>query len=248
MTFAPALVRLLSVAGRHHPTDAALASPNTAGGDTIPPQPAGAEKHPPDMGALFVLGDKMLATARRHGQSVSLLVLQLLDLPELQLLFGREAADEVVDDVMTELTRVSARKGFAVRTSADTFALLMPGTTGQELQRALQASLGRACAIELEFGEEDVLLVPDVQSRTVSEDECVEQAYRAMCSALDAQRGLELRRRDYLRQAREACTIPMVLAGAESRSDAPALEPTYNMYATLPATIPLALTRSERRI
>ena len=102
-------------------------------------QPAGSFGRPPagggatvqDRELLGVAGEKLLRTARSLGQTPALAVLQIDDLPELELVFGRAAVDQVIEAVMTKLTRAAAHIGLVARTAPDTFALLMPGEIGR---------------------------------------------------------------------------------------------------------------------
>jgi hypothetical protein len=175
-------------------------------------QGAALHKFPPDVDALFTMGTRMQRAAAVRGTTVGVLVLQVTDLPEVDLVFGRDAAERVVDFVMTELTHISARKGYAVRTSADTFALLMPEVSGRDIHRALQARLGQACALELEIRGHELLLVPDLMARTVSKTESVRAAFESVCRMLAAERRMNARGAEYARHERVVPTVPMPLA------------------------------------
>lgn len=198
-------------------------------------------QHGPELESLDVEGERMVRAARRRDRRSGLLVLKLSDLPELELVFGREAADEVVDDLMTELAELAGRTGLAVRTAPDTFALLIPGLEGTEVHRALQARLGKACCIEFELDEEEVLAVPEIMARTIGETQTVRAAYETMCAEIETEHRLEESRRDYLRREREAHTVPMELPLARPHMPQLSDQPAFGFYPTLPATIPVPM-------
>jgi GGDEF domain-containing protein len=155
-------------------------------------QVAALHNFPPDAEGLFCMGSRMHRSATMRDRTVSLLVLQVSDLAEVVLIFGREAAERVVDTVMTELTHVSARRGYALRTGADTFALLMPDVSGEDMHGALQVRLGKACAVEIDVDGHELLLVPDVIARTLSRSDSVRTAFESLCRMLAAERHLNV--------------------------------------------------------
>jgi GGDEF domain-containing protein len=201
-----------------------------------------ADTYPPDAQALFHVGERMLVAARQHCQAVSLLVLQFPDLFELARLFGKRAAGEVVADVMTELTRISGRTGLAVRVTADTFAMLMPNTTGQELHRALQLRMGKSCAVEFELGDQEILLIPHVQARTIAASDTVQHAYITLCRFIDCERRLEAPHQQFRGYACEArpTSVDLRRRGHLASPVLPSvpLPPTYQ---TFPPTIPVSM-------
>ena len=242
MNFMSSLTSLLT-----GPRDSSFVVSNTPGGASAravaeAQSAARPREYPPDQDALFAAGEAMLAAARRHHQSLSLLVLQLPDLAELDLVFGRDAADKAIDGVLTQLTAICHRKGLLARPGTDTFALLMPGVSGEELHRALQRRLGKACSIEFEFDDEDILLVPEVLAHTIGPLESVREAYQGLCLLFERERHLRRRREDYLNRERESHAIRMELPRA-MRQKKPVLpdEPVRDIYPTIPTTIPVPM-------
>jgi len=216
------------------PARAASASPSGAHGRL--------QAYQPDTEVLNLLGGGMLRAARQHGQPLALLVVAVADLPELEILFGRDAANQAVQAVMTELSALAGNAGLSLRTTADTFVLLIPRCTGDQVQRALRARLGRAYSVEIEFGDEEIVLVPDVQACTVEASESVGRAYCALCRAIESRRYLDQLRRGELRREREAHSthtgLPRELA------DAPAVRASHGAGSwsrTIPATIAMPL-------
>jgi GGDEF domain-containing protein len=162
----------------------------------------------PDRRALAGAAD---ALRRARGATVALLVMQVADIVELELVFGREAVDAAVDEVFRQLTRAAAGRGRVVRTEPDTFALLMPDVDVEQLVANVQAGLGRSRSIEFELDGDEIILVPDVMGRTVAPGEALPAAYESVCGDLVRMRGLEQQRREYLRRERESHTRPAPL-------------------------------------
>jgi GGDEF domain-containing protein len=189
----------------------------------------------PDAEAFLAMGERMLRSARQHHLPLAVLVVQVPELPELEIVFGRAAAKAAVHAVMKALSSVAGHGGLAVRTLPDTFAVVMPRSTGPVLQMALRNRLGRACSVELDFDGEEIVLVPEFQARTVDEGNTIEKTYSGLCRAIESQRYLEQLRRDHLRREREAHSTHMSLP--PELAHAPALPRSRGWYPTIPATI-----------
>lgn len=193
----------------------------------------------PDMQSMLVAGKELLRRARGAKQCLNMLVMAVHDLAELELVFGRAAAAEAIDEVLTQLTHIAGRNGLAVRTAPDVFTLLMPAISVEALLRALQRTLGKPCCIEFELEGQEILLVPDVMVRPIEDSDSVEGAYRKLCEDIADTRW---RRRPRDRDA-----------AGERDSHTPAQElharvmPTKDIptfYPPLPATIPIPLGRT----
>jgi GGDEF domain-containing protein len=161
-----------------------------------------------DRRALAAAAD---ALRRARGTTIALLVMQIADIVELELVFGREAVDAAVDEVFAQLTRAAAGRGRVVRTEPDTFVLLVPDVGIDQLVTNVQTGLGRSRCIEFEHEGDEIILVPDVMGSIVAPGQPVPAAYEAVCGDLVRMRGLELQRRDYLRRERESHTRPAPL-------------------------------------
>ncbi len=199
-----------------------------------------ADKH-----AMCETGEQMLRSARERDEPLSILVLELFDLPELQLVFGEEAACEAVNSVMIELKQVSGTKGFVARADPDTFVLLMPGAKSEDVMQSLRERLGKACCIEFEVAGEEIVEVPDVMARTLSATDTVEESYRMMRNVMEADRRLEECRRLHLLRERESYTAPAALPAAKPlpkpvREPAKADQGSYRPW-HIAATIPMPL-------
>lgn len=205
----------------------------------------------PDKQAPYVAGKRMPRPVRRRQRALAMLMLQLYDLPELELVFGTDAVQEVSDRAMAALEGVAGRTGFAVRTAPDTFALLMPDAKAEEVLEALQDRLGKPCCIEFELDGEEILTLPDVLARAVSNTETVEDVHESLRRDIANARGAEACRQDYLRRERESHTRPAQLTTRDMPNEA-APQKTVPMeakrikdipafHAALPPTVPIQL-------
>lgn len=190
----------------------------------------------PDKELLYVMGEKMLGAARASGQALSLVVVQVYDLPEVELVFGRLAAGQVVHEVMSELTRVADRKGLVVRSEPDIFALLMPAMSAEAAVGALGGRFGKPCVIEFELDGNEILLVPDIRVHTFEPTERVAQVYHRLCRALTKSREQQEPRCELVSNEPGMRTIPMGLPATVTaqawRADA---------FLVLPPTIPVPM-------
>lgn len=198
--------------------------------------PAGGGATVQDRALLGVAGEKLLRTARAHGQSPALAVLQIDDLPELELVFGRAAVDQVIEAVMTELTRAAAHIGLVARTAPDTFALLMPGGGAEATVAAIQARFGKPCSIEIEFGGEEILVVPEVMVHALAPHDAVSQVYDDLCRSIAQARTPVRRKRSRVPQPAVCGGVAM---GSPIVSATAARAPQY--CPPLPPTIPMPL-------
>lgn len=190
----------------------------------------------PDEQLLSTMGEKMLRKARAAGQPLSLVVMQVYDLPEVELVFGGAAAAQAIHQVMTKLTSVAARNGFVVRSAGDTFALLVPGSGAEATVAAVNSRFGKPCTIEFKSDGDEVLLVPDVRVHTFQAGESLQRVYERVCRLIAKERGREELRCDYIRKEREAHTLPMGLP-TQPRS----VPGRKEYYPVLPATIPMPM-------
>lgn len=190
----------------------------------------------PDLALLHTGGEKLLEAARALGRTPALAVMQVDDLPELELVFGRPGVDRVLQAIQSGLTRVAAGQGLVVRTAADTFALLTAGGGAGAAIAALQARFGKPCTIELGFGRDEILVVPDVMVHPVGPQDSVAQVYADLCRYVAKARKH--------RQAVLGC-VPQQVACDSAASASPihlatcAGAPRY--IPPLPATIPVPL-------
>lgn len=192
----------------------------------------------PDEQFLCVMGEKMLRKARAVTQPLSMVVMQVYDLPEVELVFGGAGAARAIHRVMSQLARAAICNGFVVRSAVDTFALLVPGAGTEATVAAIYAQFGKPCVIEFESDGDEVLLMPDVRVHTFRADESLQQVYERVCRLIAKERGREKLRCDYIRRERESYTRPMGLPLV------PCSVPSTELYyPVLPATIPVPMGR-----
>jgi GGDEF domain-containing protein len=189
-----------------------------------------------DRQTMRAVGARMLRVTRSRNQALSVLVLQLYDLPELQLVFGTGAAAQLVDEAVSSLLDIAGHEGFATRTGPNVFTLLMPGADAETVLDALHTKLGTPCCIEFELDGDEILSVPEVAVRTVGVAESVEDVCEAISRDIAKAREHEERRRKYLRRERESHTGAVRL---QPKTAAEIKRQTY--WPPLPATIPVPM-------
>lgn len=190
----------------------------------------------PDLALLHAGADKLLQAARAQGRTPALAVMQIDDLPELELVFGRPGVDRVIRALMAGLTQAAAGHGLVVRTAADTFALAMPGGGAGAAIAALQARFGKPCTIEIGFGRDEILVVPDVMVHPLGPQDSIAQVYADLCRYIAKARKHRQAIRDCVPQ-RGTCGSMTGSSPVDRATPAPA--PRYTP--PLPATIPVPL-------
>jgi GGDEF domain-containing protein len=206
----------------------AVASTTPASAATAPfPSKRG---FPEDTRRLSAVGDAMLYKTRKEHRPLSLAVFDFSDLPELQAVFEGRIASGFGALIARRLQLIAPAKGVVVRTGPTTFVVLLPNFDSTRARLAIRSALGRACCIEFDVGNSEILLVPEFTTQTVRSDaESIAQVYRDLRTELA--RGLQHteRRQAYLKRERESHTRPMRLA------------PATPMAATMPAQLRPAL-------
>lgn len=211
-------------------------APRIAIGAT-PPQ-AKAESSP--KASLLELGEAMLRQSRRDHEPLSLLVFELDDLPELEAVFGQHLTRMVLAKTTTCLRCLAMRRGLAAWTTPTIFTAVVPGVTGDRIATALEATLGPACCIELESGEDEILLVPEYRVQTVGQTESLQQAYDAAYREITKARLDRQRREHYLTRERESHSRPAPLQAAVTMTFArPKRRDDVRSYAPMQATVPV---------
>lgn len=187
----------------------------------------------PNLALLHADGEKLLHAARALGRAPALAVMQIDDLPELELVFGGHGVDRVMQAVVTGLTRIAAGHGLVVRTAADTFALLMPGGGAGAAVAALQARFGTPCTIEIGSGRDEILVVPDVMVHPLGPQDSIAQAYDDLCRYI-----AKARRHG---QPMRSCEPQRAPCGSVATRPPIVRAPAPQYTPPLPATIPVPL-------
>jgi diguanylate cyclase (GGDEF)-like protein len=93
--------------------------------------------------------ERMLADARRHGESVGLLAIDLDGFKPVNDLYGHQAGDEVLIGLANAVGAVVRRNEMFFRMGGDEFAILVPIATAQGLSELACVCVYRQPALRL---------------------------------------------------------------------------------------------------
>lgn len=181
-------------------------------------EPAGAQRKAfrSDTNRLSVVGDAMLHKTRKANQPLCIVVFDFSDLPELQTFFGGPFATSLGSEIAGKLQGIAPAKAAVVRTGPTRFAVLLPNFDGARARMAVREALGKACCLEFDLGNSEMLLVPEYTSQVVRrEATSVEEVYQKLCRDLVKGQQHAERRQDYLTRERESHTRSLRLSSAE---------------------------------
>lgn len=201
----------------------------------------------PSDDVFFKLGEALLRRTRIAGQPLSVVVFELNDLPELESVFGRKVAKRVAAQALETLKRVAGRKGLARRTGPSTFAVLLPQLWVDGALAVIHANFGRTCCIEVETGDEEIVLVPDFLAQTVREGFSVQAEYEWLRGEMAKSHERKQRHLQYLERERVSHSKPMHLRReglATLPGDFARNVLSTDLHAPIPATVPVPLGRS----
>jgi GGDEF domain-containing protein len=168
---------------------------------------AGAAALPNSLRRMAQLGNSMLRKCRNAGQPLSLVVFDFCELPELQVVFGRRVIPGLGVAIAKKLQGISVTRAVVMRTSLTRFAVLLPAFDAAAARRAVKDALGKACCLDFDVGDSEMLLVPEFAVRAVHRDEeFVEAVYQNICLELLTARDQAQRRHQYLTLERESHT------------------------------------------
>lgn len=145
------------------------------------------------------------------GLPVSMVVLDFADLREVYHIYGSSVARLVVERLVRRLRSLAGSRGFAGRTGQTQFTLVLPGATRDKAVRRIQQSLGKPARLEVDAGDSEIVLVPDLLIETAQPGASVQALYDRMCGELARIRSNELRRLNWLTSERERHSRPMSL-------------------------------------
>lgn len=197
-----------------------------------------------DACSAFRRGDEILHRCRQDRIPVTVLVFDLHDLPELECVFGTQAARRAIDHAMARLQRIAGTDGTVLRTDPTRFTVLLPDTDREDTLDLLRDAFGQSCSLELETDDEDLLLVPEFAIRILSTETLpLAEIHHGLCCEIQQARAREQRRQDYLQRERESHSRPMALPDPlELLLDRePRRLPQAQPYPPLPMTMPVAL-------
>ena len=187
----------------------------------------------------------MLCRLRGKHQPLSVLVFDISDLPELECVFGVQAAEEIIAQTAAALQRLAARRGLAVQTGPTVFTVLLPGVGRDAALDVIGAALGRPCCIELDVGGHEIVLVPEFLVKTVFGDTAsLREIYESLCRDIAQSRLKEERRKKYLTQERESHSRPMTMKLQATTASPRKI--SCGGYPEVPATTPVPMgTRQQ---
>lgn len=163
--------------------------------------------------AFLGLGERMIAQSRRHKQPLSVLVLQLHDLPELRELFGPQVGHELLSKLVNSLHAMAPARSVVVRSDSEVLTVFLPGLHEEAARNAVKRTFGQTIAVESDAREQEIVLVPDFRIQTIADDVAsFERLYEEVLENIKADRALEERRQRHLRREHEShCTKPAPL-------------------------------------
>lgn len=163
-----------------------------------------------NMSGFSVHGDELLVASRRDGRPLSVAVFDFADLLEVRKIYGSRVAHKLMARIANKLMSLSPDHGLAARTGPAEFSAVLPGMSREKALAAIARVLGNPLRIELDVGDNEIVLVPNflVDSAgpdTASVDEIRRELHRELAQIGDE----EQRRRDYLQRERERHSRPM---------------------------------------
>ena len=136
---------------------------------------------------------------------VSLAVFDVSELHELRQIFGDGAARDSVAVIRRALRRIDPVVGRIARTTATSFAVLLPGYDPKAALAAVRDALGDSLSIESDWHGEEIVLVPDFLIRSSDDSPAaVDQLCRQMLDEIAGQQNAVRLHRDYLRRERQS--------------------------------------------
>lgn len=201
-------------------------------------------------GGLIAHGEALLASCRRDRRDLTLAVFDCSDLLEARVIYGSNTNRALIDCIVSKLTLLAGNQGLAARTGPAQFAVAMP-MARDRAARAIERALGNPCRIELERGDSEIVLVPNLMVETVPRTATLEKLFCALCRGLARVQDEEKTRLRYLQRERERHSRTESkrqrpgAAAAPHRTGAARREPEeVNLYATA-GTVPMPLTARQ---
>jgi GGDEF domain-containing protein len=133
---------------------------------------------------VIIAGDRLLARTRSRHQPLTVAVVELADVADVEQLFGRAVAESIMGRLAAKLRALVTSRGLAARTGQTQFSLLLPGFAADEALQALHTAFGEAGWLEHE-GRDELVLLPDLQVDAVGPElSSVEDLYVSLCAAI----------------------------------------------------------------
>ena len=194
-------------------------------------------------GGFLAHGKLLQERCRLERLELTLAVFDCNDLQEAREIYGSRTSRKLIDCIIKKLTLVAGERGLAARTGPTQFAVALPMSRERAVQM-IERVMGNPSRFELEGGNSEIVLVPNLMVETVSPAGTVERLYSALCRGLTRLQDEEQRRHRYLQRERERHSRPMAIqeqAPAAQPARVPRLEPDPVHARQVPATIPMPL-------
>lgn len=195
---------------------------------------------------LMAHGQILLASCRGEGRELTLAVFDCNDLLEARQIYGNRTSRKLIACIIAKMTLLAGERGLAARTGPTQFAVALPMGRGKALQ-AIERVLGNPGRIELEGGNSEIVLVPNLMAESVSKTGSLESLFAALCRGLARVRDDEQQRNCYLQRERERHSRPMPVQAAAfevppfKAAHVPRLGPDPVVSHQIPTTIPMPL-------
>jgi GGDEF domain-containing protein len=119
---------------------------------------------------FFAHGAQLFEECRRLKRPFSLVLLNGADLREVSDLVGRAAANQLVAQLVAELSAATPRDGIAARMDATEFVLALPGLTAERARALLRQHLGDPPRVVLKRRGSQVAVMLDVLAAESTRD------------------------------------------------------------------------------
>lgn len=194
-------------------------------------------------GGFLTHGKLLQERCRLERLELTLAVFDCNDLQEAREIYGSRTSRMLIDCIIKKLTLVAGERGLAARTGPTQFAVALP-MSRERAVLMIERVMGNPSRFELEGGNSEIVLVPNLMVETVSPAGTVERLYSALCRGLTRVHDDEQRRHRYLQRERERHSRPMAILEQPPEpqtSRVPRLEPDPVHVRQIPATIPMPL-------
>jgi GGDEF domain-containing protein len=181
-------------------------------------------------------GDELMAACRRDKRPLSVAVFDCADLLEVREIYGSRVARKLMERTVRKLGSLCARQGFAARTGAAEFTVLLPGMGRDKALASIARLLGNPMRIELDAGDSEIVMVPGFMVEAVGPDvSSIMEMHEELRRDLAQVEHTEQRRRRYLQRERESHSRPMGVGASERESGSESA--SRQLASTMPAPL-----------
>lgn len=132
------------------------------------------------LAALMRVAARML---EQHGL-VSMVLVGLDDLAEVDEVFGHAAATQVRNAALARLRVLAGEAGVVCRPAPTRFAVLVPGLPGERALLAANAVFGSGRCIEIEWHGQGILVTAACAARTLTAAAMLEEMHEELCEEI----------------------------------------------------------------